>query len=231
MLASGPMELAAIAFDLDGTLIDSRLDLAAAVNAVRRELGLAPLAVERVVAFVGHGARNLVRRALPEELSGGAFEAAYERFLELYYQGCLEATRPYPGVEAMLAALAARWPLAVVTNKPERHTRRILEGLGLARRFRFALGGDSLAERKPDPEPLREAARRLATDPSRLLYVGDSAIDGETARRAGAPAALVGWGFGTAAELAGFEAAVRPARPEELERWLDQCLDRRNECG
>lgn len=215
----------AIVFDLDGTLVDSRPDLAAAVNAVRGELGLPALPVERVVAFVGHGAWMLVRRSLPEEVAGRDFEAAHRRFLELYYDRCLEETRPYPGVEAMLEALAARYPLAVVTNKPERHTRKVLEGLGLAPRLRFALGGDSLPERKPDPGPLREAGRRLGVDdPARLLYVGDSAIDGETARRAGAPAVLVAWGFGTAEELAACEAVARPESPEALVRWLEGTL-------
>jgi 2-phosphoglycolate phosphatase len=210
----------AIAFDLDGTLVDSRLDLAAAVNTVRAELGFPGLPVERVMTFVGRGARSLVRRSLPEEVAGGDFDAAYERFLELYYDRCLEQTRPYPGVESMLEALAAELPLAVVTNKPARHTRRILEGLGLAPWLRFALGGDSLPERKPDPEPLREAGRRLGVDPGRLLYVGDSAIDGETARRAGSPAALVTWGFGTPGELARCEAMTRPESPEALVRWI-----------
>jgi len=220
VVASPAVELDAIAFDLDGTLVDSRRDLAAAVNAVRRELGLEALPLERVVAFVGLGARVLVRRALPAAVAGEDFEAAYGRFLELYHDRCLEETRPYPGIEAMLDALAERFPLAVVTNKPERHTRKVLEGLGLARRLRFALGGDSLAARKPDPEPLREAARRLGVDLSRLLYVGDSAIDGETARRAGAPAALVTWGYGTAEELGEHAALARPESPEALVRWV-----------
>lgn len=220
MVASPAVEPAAIAFDLDGTLVDSRHDLASAVNVVRGELGLEPLPLERVVAFVGHGARVLVRRSLPATVAGDDFEAAFGRFLELYYERCLDETRPYPGVEAMLEALAERFPLAVVTNKPERHTRKVLEGLGLARRLRFALGGDSLAARKPEPEPLLEAARRLGVEPARLLYVGDSAIDGETAARAGAPAALVAWGFGSAEELVEHPAVARPESPEALVRFL-----------
>lgn len=214
------LKLDAVVFDLDGTLIDSRLDLAAAVNGVREELGFDALPVERVISFVGRGARTLVRRALPDEVSGEGFETAFGRFLDLYYEVCLRETRPYPGVEALLESLSRRRPLAVLTNKPERHTEKILHGLGLARHLRFALGGDSLPVRKPDPETLREAARRLGAEVRKVLYVGDSATDAETAANAGAPLALVTWGFATPEELAPFEPLLRPERPEDLERFL-----------
>lgn len=205
----------AIAFDLDGTLVDSREDLAAGVNAVRLELGLVPLEVPRVVEMVGKGARHLVRRALPEEIEGEAFERAFERFLALYYDRCLDRTLPYPAVEELLDRLDGR-PLAVVTNKPERHTAKVLGGLGLERRLRFFLGGDSLPTKKPDPAPLVEAARRLDVPIERLLYVGDSETDGETARRAGCPLVLVRWGFGSEDELARFECVLRAERPAEI---------------
>lgn len=219
-------QIAAVAFDLDGTLVDSRADLASAVNAVRREIDLPPLGLERVVGMVGKGARRLVRRALPEEIDGEDFERAFGRFLDLYYDRCVDATRPYPGIEAMLAALAAfeaadePLSLAVVTNKPERHTAKVLGGLGLERRFPVVLGGDSLSERKPDPAPLLEAARRLRVPAGRLLFVGDSETDGETARRAGSPLALVTWGFGSREELAGFDCVLRPEAPDELVAWV-----------
>jgi len=214
------VEIAAVVFDLDGTLIDSRRDLAAAVNGVRGELGYEALPVARVVEHVGHGARNLVRRSLPEEVAGEGFEAAFGRFLEIYYDCCLRETRPYPGVEELLDAIAGRLPMAVLTNKPERHTGKILKGLGLARHLRFALGGDTLPVHKPHPDTLREAARRLGAPPARTLLVGDSAIDAETAQNAGAPAALVTWGFGTPRELAPFHPVLRPATPEDIERFL-----------
>lgn len=214
------MDIRAVVFDLDGTLVDSRRDLAAAVNSVRRERGLEPLPVARVVTFVGEGARKLVRRSLPESVDGPAFESAFERFLECYYHRCLDETRPYPGIESLLDALAGRYPLAVLTNKPERHTRKILAGLGLCRWLRFALGGDSLAVRKPDPGPLLETARRLGAEPPRVLMVGDSATDAETARRAGAPAVLVRWGFGRTEDLEGFDAVLRPAHPREVLGFL-----------
>lgn len=213
---------AAIVFDLDGTLVDSRHDLAAAVNALRRDLGVAPLTEDRVVGMTGRGARVLVEQAL-EDVPGAEVdgeEGCLQRFLDLYFERCLETTRPYDGVREMLAALAGRVPLAVLTNKPERHARKILDGLdllgGTGARFEELIGGDTLATRKPDPEGLLHVARRLAEPIERILYVGDSAIDGETARAAGAPLALVTWGLGTEEELRPFEALLRPNTPAEL---------------
>lgn len=193
-------------FDLDGTLVDSRLDLAAAVNATRERLGLPPLAVEAVTAMVGEGARTLLRRALPESIDGDAFEAAMALFLELYFDCCLDATRAYPGIDELLAALASRYRLALLTNKPERHSRRILDGLGLTPRFAVIVGGDTLPARKPDPVGMHHLARTWSTTADRLLLVGDSGIDAATAQAAGAALALVSWGFGGAEKLTDVEA-------------------------
>ena len=197
---------AGVVFDLDGTLVDSRLDLAVAVNATRERLGLPPLAVDAVTAMVGEGARMLLRRALPESIDGDAFDAAMALFLELYFDCCLDATRAYPGIEELLAALAPRYPLAVLTNKPERHSRRILGGLGLTSPFVAIIGGDTLPARKPDPVGLHHLARLWSTTADRLLLVGDSGIDAATAQTAGAALALVSWGFGGAETLTDVEA-------------------------
>ena len=219
----------AVVFDLDGTLIDSRRDLARAVNVLREEMDLRPLGVERVVSFVGHGVKRLVERAL-EDGSEGFDPAGFDpdravaRFLEIYYGRCLETTVPYPGVPEMLARLDEGFPLALLTNKPERHTRKILARLdGLVRalgergsRLRAVIGGDTLATRKPDPEGLLRIAGELGLPVERVLMVGDSAIDGATARAAGAPLALVRWGFGSDEELAAFEPVLRLATPGEL---------------
>jgi phosphoglycolate phosphatase len=195
-----------VVFDLDGTLVDSRLDLAAAVNATRERLGLPPLAVDAVTAMVGEGARTLLRRALPESIDGDAFEGAMALFLDLYFDCCLDATRAYPGIDELLAALAPRYPLAVLTNKPERHSRRILDGLGLTSRFAAIVGGDTLAARKPDPVGLHHLARVWSTTADRLLLVGDSGIDAVPAQAAGAALALVTWGFGGAEKFIDVEA-------------------------
>lgn len=207
----------AVAFDLDGTLIDSRHDLAAAVNGLRGELGLAALPLGEVVAKVGRGARNLVRRTLPPEIAGEDFERAFRRFGERYFDVCLDETALYPGIRELLECLdEAGLPLGVVTNKPERPTRKILQGLGLDAHFRVILGGDSLPVRKPDPEPLFEAARRLAAAPAATALVGDSSIDAETARAAGSPFVLVDWGFGIAAELTEYSPWRQAGTPAEV---------------
>ena len=186
-----------VVFDLDGTLVDSRLDLAAGVNATRKSLRFPPLAVETIAAMVGEGARTLLQRALPDSVAGEAFEAALALFLDLYFERCLDATPAYPGIPELLAALSPRLPLAVLTNKPERHSRRILDGLGLAKHVGLLIGGDTFATRKPDPAGLVHIAARWNTTPERLLLVGDSDVDVATARAAGTPVALVGWGFGS----------------------------------
>lgn len=203
-------DFVALAFDLDGTLVDSRRDLAAAINVVRAARGLAPHALPAVEGMVGDGVVMLVRRAFPE-LDDAALPAAIAEFLTAYERGCLDTTRPYPGIEALLAAAARRWPLAVLTNKPERLAIRVLAGLGLAGRFQVVVGGDSLPVRKPDPATLLLVAGRLRVPAARLPLVGDSRVDLATARGAGAPVIAVTWGYGrlTAEDLAGANGVAR----------------------
>src|SRR6185369_2954681 len=191
------MRLAGVVFDLDGTLVDSRLDLATAVNATRERLGLAALPVDAIAAMVGEGARTLLRRALPDSIDGAAFDDALALFLDLYFDRCLDATRAYPGIPELVAELSPRFPLAVLTNKPERHSRRILDALELAKHFDPLIGGDTLPIRKPDPGGLVHIAAQWNTTPAQLLLVGDSDIDVQTAYAAGSGLALVSWGFGS----------------------------------
>jgi phosphoglycolate phosphatase len=205
---------AALVFDLDGTLIDSRRDITTAINRARAELGLPPLALEAVVTMVGEGARRLVERAFPE--LPDRIDQILPRYLELYWDVCLEATRLYPGVEEMLAVLAARYPLALLSNKGEALSRKILDGLGLSGRFREILGGDSLPTRKPDPAGLCLLADRLGLPVERLLLVGDTWIDAETANNAGCAFALVEWGFPRPPKLDGIQADLKVATAEEL---------------
>jgi phosphoglycolate phosphatase len=207
---------AALVFDLDGTLIDSRRDIATALNRMRSELLLPPLALEQVVTMVGEGARLLVERAMGPECPPDRVEQALARYLEHYWEVCLETTRPYPGVERMLADLGARYPLALLSNKGEALSRKILEGLGLAGRFREILGGDSLPTRKPDPAGLRILAERLGAPLGDLMLVGDTWVDAETARNAGCRFALVEWGFPRPPKLDGIQADLRAADAAEL---------------
>jgi phosphoglycolate phosphatase len=198
-----------IVFDLDGTLIDSGRDIAAAVNAMRAERGLPPLAVAEVGKMVGEGARMLVRRALPAGTGGEAFKAAVASYHAHYGEVCLDTTRPYPGIAGMLAALAQSFPLAVLSNKGEAISRRILKQLGLDRYLREVVGGDTLPTRKPNPGGLYLLADRLGAPASRLLLVGDSWVDADTAQAAGCAFAMALWGGATGGEASRGVAAAQ----------------------
>lgn len=207
---------AALVFDLDGTLIDSRRDITTAINRTREGFGLPPLTLEQVVTMVGEGARVLIERALGADVPAERIDEALAIYLDHYRQVCLDETRPYPGIEEMLEALAAGYPLALLSNKGEELSRIVLRGLGLDRWFREILGGDSLPTRKPDPAGLRLVAQRLGVAPASLLMVGDTRIDAETARNAGCPFVLVEWGFPRPPGIESLQADLRVERAEEL---------------
>jgi phosphoglycolate phosphatase len=182
-------------FDLDGTLIDSKADLALSVNAMLEHTGRAPLPHETIYSYVGNGAPVLVRRALGE----GATEAEAEKgllyFLAYYKEHMLDNTVPYPGVREGLAQLEGR-PMAVLTNKPVRFSKWILEGLGLDRYFRYVYGGNSFEKKKPDPMGVEILLRDFAAKPEEALMVGDSDVDVRTARNSGIWACGVSYGLG-----------------------------------
>jgi phosphoglycolate phosphatase len=189
-----------IAFDLDGTLIDSKRDIADAANELLRSCGAAPLSEERIGRMVGDGAATLVARAF--EASGIERPAdALERFLVIYDRRLLHHTRPYDGIPEVLEALRSDASLAVLTNKPLAATRRILAGLDLERFFDAdaIVGGDGPFPRKPDPAGLLHLAARAGVahgDTREALLVGDSIIDWRTARHASASICLARYGFG-----------------------------------
>ena len=176
------LRLRAIVFDLDGTLIDSFADLAAAINRTRADAGLAPLPQAEVTRHVGQGTEHLVRRTVPGPPEGEA--AAHARFLDHYDRHLMEATRPYPGAEAALDRLAGL-ALGLVTNKPLRQTEAILGALGWRGRFALVLGGDSLPARKPDPLPLLHFLAQVRCDPADAAIVGDGLVDIQAGKAAG----------------------------------------------
>lgn len=191
-----------VAFDLDGTLIDTRVDLAAAANHVLRVLGLPELPPETFYEFIGGGARALVERALGAR-HRDRLDAGLAAFREYYGAHLLDASRPYPGIDEALEALAARGVvLSVLTNKPAAMSRAILEGLGLTARFLAIVGGDSLPVLKPDPAGLEQLRALSGTPRERMLLVGDSAIDVRTARAAGMAVCGVAWGISPEALVA-----------------------------
>lgn len=183
-------------FDLDGTLVDSCRDLADAANALVQELGGQPLSVEAVATMVGEGAAVLVRRVLSAAQLDPATPDALPRFLELYDERLVEHTAPYDGIVTMLERLGARIPLAVLTNKPQRATDRLLDALGLSQYFQRVIGGDTAHGRKPNPAGLLQICADLHASPTDTVLIGDSAIDLQTARNANSQVLLVSYGFG-----------------------------------
>ena len=185
-----------VIFDLDGTLIDSKLDLAHAVNAARVHLGLHPIAHDTVYSYVGNGAPMLIRRALGPEAPEEDVARALEFFLEYYREHMLDNTVLYPGVRDALERLTANnVAMAVLTNKPVRISNAILDGLGVASHFRHVYGGNSFEFKKPHPIGIETLMRDCATDKSETLMVGDSAVDVQTARNACVKACGVTYGF------------------------------------
>lgn len=181
-------------FDLDGTLVDSAPDIHAGVAGLLEEEGIAPLPFATVRGFIGGGVPILITRmmravGMAEDPSRHADLCA--RFIARYEHDPGGLTRPYPGVEAALAALDR--PLALCTNKPIGPTRALLAQLGWTDRFRVIVGGDTLPVRKPDPAPLHHAMALLGGGPA--LFVGDSEVDAETAARAGVPLLLFTQGY------------------------------------
>jgi phosphoglycolate phosphatase len=215
-----------IVFDLDGTLVDSRRDLADAANALVVERGGRPLEEEAVGRMVGGGARLLVERALTA--AGLAADAAdVARFLELYDERLLKTTTVYRGIPQVLEALSSQATIAVLTNKPIAPSLHILQALGLSRLIAATLGGDGPFARKPEPDALLHLMERFGVSPRDTAMVGDSWIDCETARRAGTAVCLARYGFGyrpgEVGTLRGGEGLVDD--PGEITQVLYRLLD------
>ena len=189
------LPLRAIIFDLDGTLIDSKRDLIHSVNAMLEAMRRPQLAAEVISGYIGHGAPQLVARALGGSATEEELKHGLQFFLSYYEEHKMDNTCAYPGVPETLSQLR-RIPMAVLTNKPVRISVRILETLGLARSFRAIYGGNSFETKKPDPLGANTILRELGVDPREALIVGDSEVDVQTARNAGTRAAAVNYGFG-----------------------------------
>ncbi|SDM77457.1 phosphoglycolate phosphatase [Franzmannia pantelleriensis] len=189
-----------VAFDLDGTLVDSVPDLAAAVDAALADDGLSPRGEARVRDWVGNGSHKLIERALADALNDAPDAerqaSVHARFLHHYGLAPNDRTRLYPGVREALDGLhAAGMPLGLVTNKPQAFIAPILEGFGLADHFGLCLGGDALPQKKPDPAPLLHLAAHFGVAPGDCLMVGDSRHDIEAGRRAGFRTLAVPYGY------------------------------------
>lgn len=209
-------------FDLDGTLVHSVPDLAAALNCLMRVRRLAAFTEQETALMVGDGVAKLVERALLAR--GGTPDAeAVREFSADYAAHAADASRPYPGVTEGLRALSADgWRLAVCTNKPEAAARSLLAALGLAEAFAAVGGGDSFPVRKPDPAHLLMTLRQAGGDPAYALMAGDHANDVAAARAAGLPCIFAAWGYGPPAMAEG--AAAIAQNFAELVRTAERLL-------
>jgi phosphoglycolate phosphatase len=190
----------AVALDLDGTLLDTAADIAAAVDATLAALDLAPVGPAAVRGFIGEGVAHLLRSALARsagvEPAPEAVDRAREVFDREYLAGLARQTALYPGAgEGLIALRAAGFPIACVTNKPERFTLPLLRQLRLESYFALVVSGDTLPVKKPDPGQLLHVSDRLGAPPERLLLIGDSTHDLRAARAAGCPVFCVTYGY------------------------------------
>jgi 2-phosphoglycolate phosphatase len=216
-------DVAAVLFDLDGTLIDSAPDLAAAANEMRGARGLPPLPYERLRPHAGSGARGMLGAALERAPGQDGYDGLREEFLQRYEARMLVLTRPFATVLALLDALDRHAvPWGIVTNKSLRLAEPMALALGLLPRAAALIGGDSTAWTKPHPAPLFEAARRLSLMPQACVYVGDDPRDMRAARAAGMGALAAAWGYlGPDQPIHAWGADFVLEQPDHLLNWLE----------
>ena len=215
--------LAAVLFDLDGTLIDSAPDLAGSANDMRAARGLAALPYAHLRPHAGSGARGMLAAAFDCMPGHADYEPLRDEFYALYEQRMLQLTRMFDAVAPLLDTLCSRGlPWGIVTNKSMRFAQPQAHALGLLPSAQVLVGGDSTPHTKPHPGPLLEAARRLGVDPAHCVYVGDDLRDIQAARAAGMGAWAAAWGYlGPQASVQGWGADIVLAHPSELLQWLD----------
>jgi phosphoglycolate phosphatase len=214
-----------VAFDLDGTLVDSAADIARAVDCMTRDLGLPPPDINMVRSWVGDGVRMLLKRALgagrDSEPPAELYQKALSAFRRAYHQSLASESRLYPGALETLNYLYQRnFALACITNKSAEFTRPLLQALAIDSYFGVVVSGDSLPQRKPSPEPLLHTARHFGISPDRAVMVGDSRNDLMAARAANFMAIGVRYGYG--GDLSGFDADALLDSLTELPPLLTQ---------
>lgn len=203
-----------ILIDVDGTLVDSVPDLAFCVDEMMRQLGMPERGEARVREWVGNGVERLVRRALINQLDGEPddelFHKAYPLYLELYSENTSKRSRLYPGVVEGLDYLeSSGYKLGCVTNKAACFTEPLLQDLGVHDRFSIIISGDTLAKKKPDPEPLLHAARFFGVMPEHAMMIGDSVSDVKAARAAGFQIVCMSYGYNHGVD-------IREAHPDAV---------------
>lgn len=220
--ARRPLPVAAVLFDLDGTLADSAGDLALALNRVRADAGLPPVPAAPLRAYASSGARGLLEAGMGVTPAHADYEPLRRAFLAHYAQCLAETTRLYEGVAELLDAIEARglaW--GIVTNKHARFTGPVVAALALAPRARVVVSGDTTPNPKPHPAPLLHAAAALTVPPDRCVYVGDDLRDVEAGRAAGMATIVAGYGYmGQSGDPAQWPATGWIDAPLDLLGWL-----------
>ncbi len=222
ILADLVLPPACVLFDLDGTLLDTAPDLAAALNRLRRERGAADLPLERIRPTVSHGSPGMLKLGFDLAPDDPGYAELNRRFLDLYREAIAVETVLFPGMAEVLAYLEVngiRW--GVVTNKPGFLTEPLLKALELGSRAACVVSGDTLSRRKPDPEPLLYACEQVGVAPARSLYVGDAERDMLAGNQAGMITLVAGFGYlGSEDRPADWGADGILERPDDLFGWL-----------
>jgi N-acetyl-D-muramate 6-phosphate phosphatase len=212
----------AVLFDLDGTLIDSAPDLAAAVDKMRIDRGLSSIPYEKYRPMAGAGARGMLGIAFDMTPEHPNFVAWREEFFYNYEMCLTQRTKAFGGVEELLATLSMRglaW--GIVTNKSKRFTEPLVRQLPLLRDAAVVISGDTTAYAKPHPEPMFEASRRLKTQPQYCVYIGDDKRDIEAGQAAGMPSLAATWGYMGSHDVSMWNADAALKEPDCLLSWLD----------
>lgn len=213
--------LRAVLFDLDGTLVDTAPDLAAATNRMLAARSRRALPLAQLRPYVSRGARGMIGEAFGLAPGDEGYEPLREEFIALYSENLCVHSALFPGMEELLARIEARGvPWGVVTNKAHRLASPILAGLGIGARTAILVGGDTCARAKPHPDPLLHAAREIGIEPGAALYVGDDVRDVEAARAAGMPVLAAGYGYlgdGDGPHAWGADAVV--SSPLQIAHW------------
>ena len=215
-----PLDIKAIVIDLDGTLLDTAPDLAAAANRMLADLGRPPVPLEVLSTYIGNGVSRLVKRVLTGDMEAEPdpelFDRALAGFRRHYAEHVADHSRPFPGVvEGLKAMKAAGFPLACITNKAEQFTIPLLLATHLHGYFDLILCGDTLPRKKPDPLPLLHAAQHFGIRPEALLLIGDSVNDAQAARAAGCHVFCVPYGYNRG----------RPVEELDVDAVVDSLLD------
>ena len=201
-------------FDLDGTLIDSKEDIAASVNHTLTAVGLAAVPNEVIYQYVGHGVTPLIQKSI-ETVGADKFLEAFQTFMSHYDEHCVDKTVLFPGMQKVLDHFAGKRKV-VVTNKPQGFSEKILKGLGIDSLFEEVLGGDTHFPKKPDPKVIHYLLEKFQADPSKTVIIGDSLVDIETGKNAGILTCGALYGFRPREEMEGAGCDFLITQPDEL---------------